>query len=245
MSNLSIDTKLIVFRDLAAALLRRSQGTATESSNIKYDWSIRTWLNIIHSIADHCYRTTDEHCTMIDCWMTTYKVTQGYYTMKITPVLNSSYSDARIIAHLTQGVDQARNTIPNKPFSKKESDGKTPIEKTGTGETIAVHRVIHALYFPGSTSLMRDKASGLTVSHICGRQLCISPYHLVVEFHKANISRKGCRFGCRKLCPHTPKCVFVTKHGSVLPCLNNDEFQDICNHSPNCYDPNNKLAIEY
>lgn len=232
-------SKRETYQDLMKALSLRIQLNPSQFNNAKYDWSIRTWMNVVHNVVNHCtfyhIRPAERHFLIDrDCWNTNYKKTRGYSTMKVTPVLNSSYSDVNLVRCIDNAISCQR--IPSKVCSLKQRGGKATVEQTSLGETIAVHRIIHALYNPKDVDQMRARSMDPNVSHLCGRRACVSPYHIHLQSHIENINRKGCMFGLRRLCPHDPKCIFVGKEGVYLPCLNKDtEIGSICPHPYNCF----------
>lgn len=69
-------------------------------------------------------------------------------------------------------------------------------------------------------------ARNMTISHLCQHyepkedtkekpvEACCNPQHLHRESDKVNKDRIKCRYGSGSLCPHMPKCVFVSQQGA-------------------------------
>ena len=81
-----------------------------------------------------------------------------------------------------------------------------------------------------------------TLSHLCSASFprlyaCVNPHHLRYEDSATNEDRKGCRYGCAYLCPHSGLCKFTNKeNGRSRPCFNNsNRFVDcVAEHDGSC-----------
>lgn len=121
----------------------------------------------------------------------------------------------------------------------KNDKGDGPLHKFN-GVNVPVHHTCAALAFPNRVhdiiASEQDEASanGLVVARLCSNTKCFNPRHLVVETKEINETRKGCRFSCRQLCPHVPRCVFVRER-IFIPCLNRQQMPRFCRHPRLCH----------
>jgi len=72
--------------------------------------------------------------------------------------------------------------------------------------------VAHKIVFMAYNDILNEGDIVGDVSHLCGKEFCCNPSHLVVEDRKTNISRRGCTGYIRidgkwfSSCQHIPKC---------------------------------------
>lgn len=103
---------------------------------------------------------------------------------------------------------------------------------------VGVHRTAAVLAFPDRViDVARDEegsSNDFVVAHRCSMAKCFNPRHMTIVTQQVNESHKGCRFGCRQLCPHKPKCIFVNQ-GRYIPCLNKRSLPSVCKHSRLCH----------
>jgi Zinc-binding loop region of homing endonuclease len=107
----------------------------------------------------------------------------------------------------------------------------TKISKSGSNNKKLTHRLLFVLAHPSKLDELEDdnKNTKRVCAHRCGRgrqcrsglPICINPFHLVLVSQKLNNDHKGCKYGCRALCPHEPKCIFTWHDdGTPKPCFN-------------------------
>lgn len=83
---------------------------------------------------------------------------------------------------------------------------------------------------------LMTNVKSLHAAHRChGHTNCINPYHLKASTCKENQDDRGCKYGCRKLCPHTPSCIWTNAQGLYLPCRNDIDSNLQCFHKDNCF----------
>lgn len=135
-------------------------------------------------------------------------------------------------------------------FKDDKGDGRYAMHKFGN-VNIGVHRTAAVLAYPSRISDI-DRAhdedenvpnKDLVVAHRCANAKCCNPRHVAIVTQKENESHKGCRNGCAQLCPHTPKCIFVSKTGQYLPCLNKRYMPSLCLHKDVCHPTLKKSRI--
>jgi len=121
---------------------------------------------------------------------------------------------------------------------KSKSEGKAEQKVETKWRT---HMVMTVIWFPEHYDLIQDKNRSSVFAHRCGNgrmgsQVCINPYHIAVCNQKMNESHKGCKYGCRQLCPHNPKCIWNWRDtGEPKQCLNLDTLPAVCNCTRQCF----------
>lgn len=127
------------------------------------------------------------------------------------------------------------------PANNADGTRTKKIASKGGENKFQVHRIMTVLLHPKYHSLVEDKGGDDHFAHRCGRGkgmmgCCINPYHIVVTTGKINQDHKGCKYGCRALCPHDPPC-FFTWHdtGLVKPCFMLEQgVSSNCPHPRKC-----------
>jgi len=117
--------------------------------------------------------------------------------------------------------------------NKEDGTHHKKISPSGDQNKFQTHRITHLLLHPEYHSLVESKEkSDLHFAHKCGRgkaksrggPTCINPYHLLVVPGSLNQDHKGCKYGSRATCPHTPKCIFTWPDtGLIKPCFMQDK----------------------
>jgi hypothetical protein len=141
-----------------------------------------------------------------------------------------------ILSHIPDANSIENCYIANFKDEKAQINTRYAMHKVGP-YSVGVHRTAAVLAFPDKVDVIsrtKDEENAtdqdFVVSHLCGTAKCANPRHMAVVTQKVNESHKGCKNGCRQLCPHEPKCIFV-KNGIYLPCLNKDRLPVFC-HCP-------------
>jgi len=140
----------------------------------------------------------------------------------------------------------------NASGGSKRSEGSTGyvhmLKLTGKSDKWQTHRVMHILRNPGDWARIGNKSNAdheLHVAHGCGHgratnkggRCCINPFHTVLVDNKVNQDHKGCKYGCAKLCPHDPKCLFTWPDtGKPKECFNDPSRYppESCPHDRPC-----------
>jgi hypothetical protein len=118
---------------------------------------------------------------------------------------------------------------------KKLSTG--PPTSTGSIE------ILHFLRTPANYPC----PAGQEIAHRCRRGrfkeelgvfvACVNPAHTTSCSHDVNLSHNQCGNGCRKLCPHAPKCVWTRESDGVrLTCRDSWPLPTECLCGRGCFD---------
>lgn len=127
-------------------------------------------------------------------------------------------------------------------FKDDKGNGRYAMHKFGN-VNVGVHRTAAVLAYPDRVSDIdgareedeNEPNKNLVVAHRCGNAKCCNPRHMAIVTQRENESHKGCRNGCAQLCPHTPRCIFVSKTGHYIPCLNRRRLPRLCLHKRACH----------
>lgn len=159
------------------------------------------------------------------------------------------FSIAEKIVNNPQSKDDCWYIMSNNKSGGKYGAGYVhQIKLDGKGEKWQTHRIMHLLCNPSDWKIIGNKGNADTTKHVAHRcahgrssepfgSCCINPFHTVLVDDNVNQDHKGCTYGCAKLCPHTPKCIFTWKHtGLTKPCFNDPHLYppNECSHTPKC-----------
>ncbi len=128
------------------------------------------------------------------------------------------------------------------PANKEDGFHFVKLSTDGSRNKWMTHRVTYVLLHPESYGLVNTRTVALQAAHRCGfgkaaergGRACVNPFHVVLATSFVNNDHKGCKYGCARLCVHTPKCLFNWHDtGKSKPCFNNpthlaDEKDCVC-----------------
>jgi hypothetical protein len=163
-------------------------------------------------------------------------------------IMPLKHNDGRKVTW-TKKVTNIAESICNNPKSRDDcwfipsntDDGRhtMKLSKDGSKNKWQTHRFLYFLLNTDNETYnwINDRKSEPHGAHICkkgqakvkGEPCCINPYHIKLVSGKENQDDKGCNYGCAKLCPHDPKCIFTWGDSG----LGKECFND-----PNSYPPN-------
>eukprot|EP00048_Salpingoeca_helianthica_P015270 m.225889 g.225889 ORF g.225889 m.225889 type:complete len:220 (+) comp16822_c0_seq1:438-1097(+) len=115
------------------------------------------------------------------------------------------------------------------PASKDDGYHESKLSADGSSNKYRTHRLLFALLEPTSYDTVDGRDVSLQAMHRCGRGKgagdnpvsCINPNHVCLGSSLVNQDMKGCKYGAAFLCPHLPKCIWVSDVGVFLSCRNN------------------------
>lgn len=130
------------------------------------------------------------------------------------------------------------------PANKEDGYFDVKLSKDGSRTKYRATRLLLSLVDPDAGyRAAADRDQTVHCAHRCGRGralregglVCINPFHAVLVASKLNQDHKGCKYGCRKLCPHDPKCLWTWHDtGRRKRCFNRSELPAVCEHRRKC-----------
>jgi len=137
-------------------------------------------------------------------------------------------------------------------YSSRDTSGY-PLFQINNYTRYRTHRVIHCIYNPEEFNYVQERQLDRHLSHRCGRgrandegdTVCISPHHVVYHTVEQNQDHKGCKYGCRQLCPHSGFCIWTWKDtGLAKYCLNQPTLPAVCHCPRPCYRSQSSQVID-
>ena len=128
------------------------------------------------------------------------------------------------------------------PANKADGTHTCKLSKDGSRNKWLTSRILKVLQDPSCYALVNSR-SKLHLMHRChlgkamtmGGLTCINPFHLIWGDSQLNQDQKGCVYGARFLCPHSPPCLFNWHDtGRSKLCFNQLDIPSSCPHSPRC-----------
>ena len=129
------------------------------------------------------------------------------------------------------------------PSNKEDGYHELKFSKDGKSDKYRTHRILRVFSEPTAhAKLSKDAHDTDHAMHLCGRgkaaqegePCCINPDHVYFGPSATNQDMKGCKYGAAFLCPHEPKCIWVSgKTGIAKPCRN-DPSKTSCPGAPLC-----------
>lgn len=164
----------------------------------------------------------------------------------------------------TKFIAATSDSIVNNPPDDKycwfvlanKDDGyyEVKLSKDGSRNKYRATRLLYALVDPEKGYwAVADRDQSLHCAHRCGRGkalrkgglVCINPFHATLVPSALNQDHKGCKYGCKALCPHDPKCLWTWHDtGAPKPCFNRSRLRKECKHNRKCVHVSDAVLAE-
>lgn len=137
------------------------------------------------------------------CWIPTKG--EGQYNLEVN---KDGYPRLRFLKSKEQPTEKSymrgsKSGVGKQATRKVYPKGGMYVHHLAYVKKAGVGRIRRLATFRGADGTVTEDVC-LTVSHLCGRNACVNPDHLVLEPHALNLSRNSC---CSEFCAHSVKCI--------------------------------------